>query len=451
MELRNYQAIDAMFLSQTASSGCFNEQRTGKTPTALAVIKLRKVKKVLILCPSSAIYVWTDAYATWLKEPCIALVGTPQKRKELLKQWTHGLVVSYDTFKKTKSNKGMIEDILKQKPEMVITDEAHRFKTPKSAVAQAVFKTINTPYRLALTGTPAPGKAHEIYSILHWLFPKHFPSFWKFIDEYFNKETKYGKGSRAYVEIQGFKKGKQTQLQNFLLHYCTQRKRIEVMPWLSPKDYVDIKLPCTPAQTKYLEHLHNFFEIEHVVTHGVLDRLIRYRQICLDPKLLDLKGSSPKTDWVLSYLTDYPEKSVIIFSKFTAYINNLEKILQEKEIPVRTIVGATPLQQRKENVALFQAGKIPVLLLNIDAGKEALTLDKADAAIFTDKYPPIGAIEQAEDRIVATTEGRSHKETTIYNLIMKDTYDENVYELLKQRKSETDLINDFKQYIHKEK
>ena len=49
MELRNYQAIDAMFLSQTTSSGCFNEQRTGKTPTALAVIKLRKVKKVLIL------------------------------------------------------------------------------------------------------------------------------------------------------------------------------------------------------------------------------------------------------------------------------------------------------------------------------------------------------------------------------------------------------------------
>ena len=446
MKLRDYQAIDAVFLAQTMTSACFNEQRTGKTPTALAMVKLKKVQKVVIICPGSAVYIWKEEYEKWLNQPCVALVGTPKKRQELLETWTHGLVVSYDTFKQTLNSKGMVDAILAMKPEFIIADEAHRFKTPKSAVANAIFKTTCIPHRLALTGTPAPGKAHEIYSILHWLFPHRFPSYWKFVAEYFYQDRKFGSGGRQYIEILGFKKEKQIELQEFLNQVSTQRKRIEVMPWLKPKNIVPVLLPCTKYQEKYLKELLDYFETEHIVTQGVLDRLMRYRQICLDPGLLNLKGTSPKTDWIIEYIKDYPEKSVIIFSKFTSYIKRLSNTLITYDINNHMIIGETPLQQRKDNVTDFQKGKYKVLLLNIDAGKEALTLDKAEVAIFTDKYPPIGTIEQAEDRFVATTEDKKDKETTIYDLIMKNTYDENIHEMLIQRKTETDLINDFKRH-----
>ena len=86
-------------------------------------------------------------------------------------------------------------------------------------------------------------------------------------------------------------------------------------------------------------------------------------------------------------------------------------------------------------------------MINIDAGKEALTLDRAETTIFTDKYPPIGSIEQAEDRFVASTKDKAHKAHKIIELMMKDTFDEQLYNLLEQRKSETDVINNYKQYI----
>ena len=41
-KLRPYQEIDVEFLSQLPCAACFNQQRTGKTPTALNVIKKKK-------------------------------------------------------------------------------------------------------------------------------------------------------------------------------------------------------------------------------------------------------------------------------------------------------------------------------------------------------------------------------------------------------------------------
>ena len=76
-----------------------------------------------------------------------------------------------------------------------------------------------------------------------------------------------------------------------------------------------------------------------------------------------------------------------------------------------------------------------------------MTLDKADAIIFTDKYPPVGDIEQAEDRFVATTEDKADKLHIIYELVLKGTYDEQLYELIRQRASSVDAINNFKAYM----
>ena len=97
----------------------------------------------------------------------------------------------------------------------------------------------------------------------------------------------------------------------------------------------------------------------------------------------------------------------------------------------------------------FQCGKINLLLLNIDTCKEAITLDRAEVAIFTDKYPPVGTILQAEDRFVATTEDKADKPHTIIELMIKGTYDEQLYKLIAERKSEIDVINDYKKYLMK--
>ena len=449
LNLRTYQKSDAEFLASMPCSACFNEQRTGKTPTALETIKIRGLQnaRILIITTASSIYQWKEEYERWLGKSCEICAGTPTKKKEAIQKWKYGLIVSLDSFKKTEARSGLVDPILSKEPKMVILDEAHKIKNPKSANAQAVFRTRNIPYRLALTGTPAQGKPYDVYSILRFLFPGDYGSYWKFIDKYFIIEdrTVYNGGNpRTFKYYERFKPGMAEELQNILKTFSTQRKRKDVMPWLPDKFYQKVKLEPTREQKKYLKDLEDTYRTGDIVTTGTLDRLVRYRQICLDPGLLDLKGKSPKTEWITNYLRDYPDEQIIVFSKFTSY---LVRLSEQLDTTWAMLVGATPTKTRGQYIKDFQEGKFKVFLINIDAGKEALTLDAAETTIFTDKYPPIGSIEQAEDRFIASTEARAHKAHKIIELMIADTFDEQLYKLLEQRKSETDIINNYNAYI----
>ena len=449
MKLREYQQEDANFLASLPCSACFNEQRTGKTPTALEIIKLRNLQdqRILIITTASSIYQWKEEYEKWLKKPCQICTGTPREKKKSIESWTNGLVMSLDSFKETSNRDGFVKPILNAKPSMIILDEAHKIKNPKTASARAIFQTTNIPYRLAMTGTPAQGKPYDIYSILKFLFPADFRGFWKFLEDYFiiQDETIYIKGKPRIIKTyEKFKPGKDKELQQLLSTFSTQRKRKEVMPWLPDKFYQRIRLEPTKEQKKYLKDLEETYRTENITTVGTLDRLVRYRQICLDPKLLDLKGKSPKTEWIKQYIKDNPDEQIIIFSKFTSF---LCKLAEELETTWALLIGSTTPKQRGQFVKDFQEGKFKVFLINIDAGKEALTLDKAETTIFTDKYPPIGSIEQAEDRFIASTEDKAHKAHKIIELCIKNTFDEQLYKLLELRKSETDIINNYKAYL----
>ena len=448
--LRPYQEEDALKLTQYASTACFNEQRTGKTLTALRTISLRNLidHRVLVISTLSGIPGWLqDSIDSNIPmRPC---VGTPQKKIQIINEWTHGaLIITYDSLKSTSSKTGLIKLILEKKPSLVILDEAHRIRKNKNFTTKAIMQLKGIPYKLALTGTPAYGITEDIANILVWLYPHKFKSIYAFKEEYMDKifETIFTRQGRQVVtKYTNMNPIKEKELQEFLSQISTMRKRKDpdVMPWLPEKDYEDIKLPMTPEQRKAIEGLAGIFETEGLVVKGVLDRLIRYRQICNDPALVGLKGKSPKTEFIKNYIADNPDKPIIIFSNFTEYLHNLFDELES----VAMIVGATSLKDRAKYQADFQAGKFNILLINISAGKEALTLDRAETVIFADKYPPLGDIQQAEDRFVATTEDKADKPHTIYSLMIADSFDEDINMMLSNRQSETDVINNFTKYI----
>lgn len=466
LKLRPYQKADVLKLAKLKCSACLNEQRTGKTPTALMVMRVQKRKKILIVCPSVATYNWKDEFEKWLERPCIVLDGTPKQREKKLQQWTDGLVVTYDTLKiinhynpedkdlpkkerRISKKTGELAHILKHYIDIdaIIVDEFHRARNRKTLTAKSLFKLIDKiPYRIALTGTPAYAKNEDIWTMLHWLYPKLFSNYWQFIDEYFNVKLKWTPNGNAR-EITGLRPEKERKLQDFLNQISTQRKQHDpdVMPWLPDKPApIKIRLPGTSAQEKHLQMLMEYFETEHIICKQPLDRLIRYRQICQDPRLLSLKGGSAKTNWVNQYYKDYPDRPTIFFSTFTSY---LELLSQECPFPNALITGETSNKHRKEIEKAFQDGKINVLFINIKAGKESLTLDRAESMVFLDKFPPIGDILQASERFTATQAHKKDIPKTIYELIIKDSFDEQIYTALEQSKTTTDVLNDFTKYL----
>lgn len=451
LELRPYQEEDVKFIMERKICGIFNEQRTGKTPTVLTALNRMGCKKIIIVCPASTVPQWAEEFTRWTGRPCIQLTGHAVSKKFIqMDNWTDGIAVSYETFKSVLEGPGVYAELLIRKPDAIILDEAHRIKNHKTQNFKTLSCCTKVPVRVALTGTPAPNKPHDIFGILHFLFPKTYSSYWNFINEYFTTFRKNARG-RTFMEVGDFKPGKRVELQQFLNRHCIQRKRKDVMDWLPDKDYQEIKLETTPKQQAYIDELLKYFEIKNtdIITKTLLDRLIRIRQLCLDPAILDLKSeAAPKTTWIKQYIKDYPDRPTLIFSKSTKYIFALEHDLLDPNTDI--IVGATPIEKRHKIVKAFQEGKLKRLLINIDAGKEGLTLDKAEVIIFTDKYPPAGDIAQAEDRFVATTVDKANKSHLIIELMMKGTYDEELYRLVKRRFSETDVINNFKKYINQD-
>lgn len=446
LSLRPYQEEDIKFLSQRNRSACFNEQRTGKTPTALLTLQKKNCRKILIICPTSTILPWVEEYEKWLGRPCVPLIGSRHHKNLAIENWTHGLVVSYDSFKNTRNYTGFAEPILSAKPDGVILDEAHRIKGRVTKAAEAAYKCKNIPHRIALTATPGHNRPHEIFPILKWLYPKTFSSYWKFVEHFFYVYQKKNQHGSSYREIGDFLPGKEKELAKLLNQFSTQRKRIEVMPWL-PKEEPPIRIKLTPTdlQRKYLRELNEYYETENIITQGILDRLIRERQICLHPGILDLKGPSPKIKWIKQYIKDYPENHTIIFSKFTTFLKILSK---ELNLPHGLIIGETPLSTRQRYIKKFQSDPPQTLLINIDCGKEGLTLDRADDIIFTDIFPPVGDIEQAKARFIPTTEFNI-KAQRIFELMLTDTYDEQIYKNIHRLKTEADVVNDYKQYLER--
>lgn len=447
-KLRSYQQEDVNKLLKLPAMGLFNQQRTGKTPTALSVMKERGINKLLIVCPTSAIFQWVKEAKTWFSQTAIACIGTKLTKEKIVDDWNTGaLVIGYDSLKETANRSGLITKILKQNPEGMIVDEAHRIKETNSNNFKAIKRCASKiKYRLLLTGTPAPNKPHEIFALLHIIDNKTFSSKWRFYEEFFYVRDMSFSG-RIIKDVGSIRPEKRKELQQLLNKYCVRRLRKDVMLWLPEKDIRYIQIPATQKQLKHIKELEDFFETDNIVTKAVLDRLIRYRQLCLDPKILNLEEKSPKTDWVLTYLKDYPEKQIIIFSKFTTYIDILYKILKEKKALVEKITGKVSIKKRNEIVTAFQNHNIKILILQIDACKEALTLDAAETIIFTDIYPPIADIEQAEDRFVATKKDYANKEHTVYKLILEGTYDEAIRDLVESRASEIDAVNNYIKYL----
>lgn len=456
--LRPYQKEDLEFLLKKPCAGIFSEQRTGKTPLAISVAKERKVNKTLIICPPSAIPVWVTQWKEWYPEQdIIGVTGTSYaKKKEKIDQWKNALVVSYDSLKATKIRKGLIDDIraalkTQRDPDMVIIDEAHRIQTRSSATTSAVYEFIHTPYKLALTGTPASNKPYQIFSILRWLYPKTFKSYWNYIGEFYKAEKQVNHNTGVQFTVIGdfISNEKKREHAEILNSIAIQRKRKDVMQWLPEKEYIRIALEPTTKQKQAIDYLNKYYEVGDIETQGILDQLMRERQLCLAPELLDIKSESPKTNWVIQYLKDYPDRKILIFSKFTSYLKLLSEAIT-KAIPERKpelFIGETSITKRAQIVKDFQDNKTNLLLLNIDAAKEAITLDEAEVAIFTDKYPPIGSIQQAEDRFVATTEAKKDKQHEIIELCIKNTYDERLYDIIKNNITMTDVINDYKKYL----
>lgn len=427
--LRSYQQQDVQFLLH-GSGANFSEPRTGKTPTMCEVLETLQ-KKTVILCPASLVVNWQDEIHRFTDLQAVAVMGTLTKRKKLYTSEWDVLVLSKDTAKQD------VDLLTHLDYDVVVVDEAHFLRNIKTQQSQAVYRIgSRATYRYALTGTPATNAPQDVFGILKFLEPEKYPSYWQFVERYFTvEEGRFGRQIGQYRSP-----SRQKEFQEIVEAISTQRKRRDVMKWLPDTTFQTVRLEMDTKQRKAYNEMLEFFEVEgtDISAPSVLAQMTRLRQLTTCPSTLGLTVPSAKEQFLLEWVQDNPTTPVIIFSTFSSYLKDLHTKLKGAQI----ITGSTPKDERARIVKNFQEGTFTVLLANIEAAGTGLTLDRAEVAIFLDRSYTPTSNDQAQDRLVATTQTAQQKAHVI-DLVVKDTIDEKILKLVKEKKNITQIVNDY--------
>lgn len=203
--------------------------------------------------------------------------------------------------------------------------------------------------------------------------------------------------------------------------------------------HITYDVEMSKKQRKHYDEMLEFYETEHVDAPNVLVQSLRLNQITLDPSLLELDSPSAKEEFILEYLQDNKEP-IIIFSKFTSYLKKLSSKLKEQH---GLIHGKVDKQTRFKVADDFQKGKIRIILANIVSAGEGLTLDRASEVIFLDRHYNPAKNDQAQDRIIPTTKDANQR-VTIIDIVARDSVDERIQKILKEKKDVTEVINNYR-------
>jgi SNF2 family DNA or RNA helicase len=438
--LREYQNKDAYYLKERGSCLVLNEPRTGKTPTMITVLKALNTKRNLVVCPSSLVLNWAKEFKQWYPECAVySIIGTKNQRNQLYeehemdsKYYPKVIIISKDTWK-------LDTQLHELSYDTAIVDEAHFLRNWKSKQSEAIFK-IKANYRYPLTGTPSVKHGSDVYGLLHFINPTRYSSYWQFTDRYWEiQDNGWGKN------IANAKKAREKELLSLMSINSVQRKRKDVMKWLPKAQHQTIPVQLEGKQLKlYNQMLDTFMvddeETEHEIdTMNKLSQLMRLRQLCLDPRLLGFNVRGSKTDALLEWAENNTEPFVVM-TTFSSYFELVKPELEKLGKKVEVIDGSVTKSNRQRIVEDFQSGKVDILLANIIAAGTGLTLDRSDTIIFLDKSFNPADNEQAQDRIVPTTEDRYHP-INIISFIADGTVDERINDILERKEDLTKIIN----------
>lgn len=128
----------------------------------------------------------------------------------------------------------------------------------------------------------------------------------------------------------------------------------------------------------------------------------------------------------------------LVFSQFTTFLDIVGLALNKQKIAFERLDGQTPHLKRRDMVHRFQTeSKSHVFLISLKAGGVGLNLTAADYVFILDPWWNPAVESQAIDR--SHRIGQKNK-VIAYKLIAKNTVEEKIIELQKQKREVADAI-----------
>ncbi len=422
-DLFEFQKEDVDKLREKRSCLIANEMGSGKTYEAIALDILRRngdnTQRTLVVCNKSQINsTWGMHYERLTSLPVVCYANQDRAAfVKSLKAPGGGIwIINWEALR-------IVTELRDINWYCIIADECQKMKN-KDAQQTRSLKRIKAYFKIALSGTPITNKPHDYWSVLNWLFPESYRSYWRFYKDHVEYEIVYPAG---YHKIKGPKnvgilldKIGPYYVRHLKKQQCCEHHPQGIMPYLPDKYYSEIWVDLTPEQKIAYKQMNKDMiawvgaqKDKPLVAPVVIAKLMRLQQFAIafcdiefddsDPDNIESHVSmtmpSSKIDACMELLLDEPDKQFVIFSQFSKPIYLLAEEMKRKGIDYATYTGDTKSQDRERIVADFLGGKIRVFAGTIKAGGIGLDLYSASTVIFLDRSWSPAENLQAEDRL----------------------------------------------------
>jgi superfamily II DNA or RNA helicase len=439
--LRDYQLRGLAWLDLMTSlglGGCLaDDMGLGKTITVIGLhLRRARPEPTLVVCPASLL-------GNWQREITRFAPGVPVRRfhgpDRSLDDLGPGFVLTtYGTMRST------APQLAEQRWGMVVADEAQHVKNPYSATAKAL-RTIPTPARVALTGTPVENNLSELWALLDWTTPGLLGPLKSF------------RARHARAVENGEDEEAVTRLARLVRPFLLRRKKSDpgIVPELPPKTETDHPVPLTREQAALYEavvreSLLAIETAEGIARRGLVLKLLgALKQICDHPALYLKEEAAGHGDRLsarsgklalLDELVDTllsEDGSALVFTQYVGMARLITAHLAARAIPVELLHGGTPVKDREDMVDRFQSGATPVLVLSLKAAGTGLNLTRAGHVIHFDRWWNPAVEEQATDR--AYRIGQTQP-VQVHRLITEGTIEDRIAEMLEAKRALSDAI-----------
>jgi SNF2 family DNA or RNA helicase len=426
----NHQLQSVDFHISRSYSADFSQQGTGKTLTAIEVIRRRikrgLVSKTLVACPASVIFVWEEETRKFSNLKSIVLQGSG--RETILNKNYDVFIISYDSIHPILGN------LLNVGFDMLICDESSRIKNPLAKRTESILRLAGViPYRMILSATPIPNNLMDVWSQFMVLDGgKTFSdNFYKF--RAINFVPYKWTGFTEWEPKKEFEGRLKQEIKANSVRYL--RKDCLDLP---PKVYQKLHTKLVGVQKKKYEAIASQLPIEEFDFELPNSKLTEYAKLSQltggflyldDGRILRVETEKTKVvgDLVEDLVND--NEKVIIY-----YVYEEERIIYQellKEYNPLLLSGKISAHHKQQACNLFQTDdNRKVILIQVHCGI-GITLTAATSVIYVSNNFNYEDREQSEDR--AYRAGQT-KTVTIIDIITKGTLDEKVLQVLNKKR-----------------
>lgn len=430
---RDWQTKDLRFLGPMPASANWSQMGCFKTSTGLWLLEKKRCKSTLIITSKIGKGAYFSDFYKCLPENWelynLSIHDVKLRHGQfefpadlglLLTKLESGyhdnpivVLAHYDVFttaannssrKRADGGPGILDKLRKIEWDMILADEAHRLKSPKTQWTRNI-KRLKAKNRHIMTGTGFVNNPAEIWSLLNFIDKNEFNSYWAFVNYFCD----------IYIDPRGFR------ILRGLKSYRVEEFR-ELRKRIGPRHTMGM---VHRGITKPIETVHEvelnaeqrrmYNDIKSllqtydkngatIASPNVLSQLNRLRQICVatpevigkhfDPMAqrmvpeIRLTEKSSKLDQVMEIIKELDEEDqkVVVFSNFKDPLGLLKLRLDAAG------VGYVHMEQKHSELEryriwhdLFPKPENKVFLSTLALGGESINLSCAQYLIFLDR------------------------------------------------------------------